>query len=155
MNNNKLMIGERLLLTLWVGSLWAIGYVAVPIVFFTLDDRHLAGNVAIHMFDAVRLISLVCGGVILIGLLFSTPGVPWHRNWRVWAVVMMLLLMAVSQFALQPLMESLRAGGIVEGTDTARQFGRLHGVASVLYLITSALGLMLVVFGLRRPSPDA
>ncbi len=149
--SNKVRVGERLLLTLWVGSLWAIGYVAVPIVFFTLDDRHLAGNVAINMFNAVRLISLVCGGVLLIDLLFSTQSVPWRRNWRIWAVLVMLFLIAVSQFILQPLMESIRAGGIVEGTKTAKQFGQLHGVASILYLITSLLGLMLVVFGLRRP----
>jgi len=148
---NKMLVGERLLLTLWVGSLWAIGYVAVPIVFFTLDDRHLAGNVAIHMFDAVRLISFICGGVLLIDLLLSTQSMAWRRNWRIWAVLVMLFLIAVSQFILQPLMESLRAEGIVEGTKAARQFGQLHGVASILYLITSLLGLMLVIFGLRRP----
>lgn len=153
--SNKARAGEQLLLTLWVGSLWAIGYVAVPVVFFTLDDRHLAGNVAINMFNAVRLISLICGGVLLIDLLFSTRPVPWRRNWRIWAVLVMLFLIGVSQFVLQPLMESLRAGGIVEGTKAAKQFGQLHGVASVLYLITSMLGLMLVVFGLRRPAAAA
>ena len=150
--NSKLIVGERLLLTLWVGSLWAIGYIAVPIVFFTLDDRHLAGTVALHMFNAVRIMGLVCGTALLIGLLFSTNDIPWRRNWRVWAVLVMLFLIAVSQFVLTPLMDSLRAEGLVEGSKTARQFGQLHGVASSLYLVTSLLGLMLVVFGLRRTS---
>jgi hypothetical protein len=152
--HNKLMIGERLLLTLWVGSLWAIGYIAVPIVFFTLEDRHTAGTVALHMFNAVRLIGLACGTVLLIDLLFTTHDIPWRRNWRLWAILMMLFLIAVSQFMLSPVMDSLRAEGLAEGSVSAKQFGQLHGVASSLYLVTSLLGLSLVVFGLRRGSPD-
>jgi hypothetical protein len=38
------LLGERLLLTLWVGSLFAIGYIAVPMAFATLDDVILAGQ---------------------------------------------------------------------------------------------------------------
>ena len=148
--NSKVMIGERILLTMWVGSLWAIGYVAVPIVFATLDDRHLAGEVAINMFNAVRIIGLLCGGVLLVDLLFSTQAEPWRRNWRIWVVLVMLFLLSVSQFILQPLMESLRAEGLTEGSEAAKQFGQLHGVASLLYLVTSLLGLVLVVFGVRR-----
>lgn len=150
--NNKVMIGERLLLTLWVGSLWSIGYIAVPILFVTLDDRHLAGTLALHMFNAVRLIGLVCGVTLLIDLLYSTRGVPWRRNWRIWAVIMMLFLIAVSQFVLSPVMDSLRATGLAEGSESARRFDQLHHVASFLYTITSLLGLALVVFGLRRDS---
>ncbi len=150
--NNKVMLGERLLLTLWVGSLWSIGYIAVPILFFTLDDRHLAGSLALHMFNAVRLIGMVCGAVLLIDLLLTTQEVPWLRNWRIWAVIIMLFLIAVSQFVLSPLMNALRAEGLAQGSESARQFDQLHGVASFLYTITSLLGLMLVVFGLRRSS---
>jgi len=150
--NNRVMIGERLLLTLWVGSLWSIGYIAVPILFFSLDDRHLAGSLALHMFNAVRLIGMVCGAALLVDLLFTTRDVPWRRNWRIWAVIMMLFLIAVSQFVLSPVMDSLRATGLAEGSESARRFDQLHHVASFLYTITSLLGLMLVVFGLRRTS---
>lgn len=152
--NNKLLIGERLLLTLWVGSLWAIGYVAVPILFFTLDDRHLAGTVAVNMFNAVRIIGMVCGGVLLVDLLFSTQAMAWRHNWRIWIILVMLFLLAVSQFILTPLMDSIRAGGLAAGSDAEKQFDQLHHVASLLYTITSLLGLVLVVFGVRRlPAP--
>jgi hypothetical protein len=39
-------------LTAWVGSLWAIGYLAVPILFHAQPDRQLAGMLAGQMFTA-------------------------------------------------------------------------------------------------------
>ena len=33
-------------ITLWVGGLWAIGYIAAPVLFSSLGDRQLAGVVA-------------------------------------------------------------------------------------------------------------
>ena len=60
-----LQYGEQLLVTLWVGSLWAIGYLAVPILFSTLDDRMLAGMLAGKMFTAVSFIGLGCGTALL------------------------------------------------------------------------------------------
>jgi hypothetical protein len=32
-------------ISLWVGGLWAVGYLAAPILFFSLDNRMLAGLV--------------------------------------------------------------------------------------------------------------
>ena len=46
--------GERLLLTLWVGSLWAIGYLAVPLAFATLDTQ-VAAEYAATLFYAVNI----------------------------------------------------------------------------------------------------
>ena len=39
-------ITERILLTLWVGGLWSVGYLAVPVLFHGLNDRRLAGMVS-------------------------------------------------------------------------------------------------------------
>ena len=54
MNNAGLLAGDRILLTLWVGSLWAIGYIAAPTLFATLEDRALAGTLAGAMFVRAR-----------------------------------------------------------------------------------------------------
>ena len=37
-----LAFAQRILLTAWVGGLWAIGYIAAPTLFATLDDRAMA-----------------------------------------------------------------------------------------------------------------
>jgi len=56
------------------------------------------------------------------------------------------------EFVLQPMMESLKLQGLVEGSDAKKQFGMLHGIASSLYLLESLLGLALVTVGLSTPS---
>jgi hypothetical protein len=40
-------------ISLWVGALWAIGYLAAPVLFAMLDDRAMAGRVAGVMFTYV------------------------------------------------------------------------------------------------------
>ncbi|HEY9151095.1 MAG TPA: DUF4149 domain-containing protein, partial [Gammaproteobacteria bacterium] len=56
-------VGERILLTLWVGGLWAIGFIAAPILFAVLEDRTLAGTLAGEMFRALAWLGLVCGSL--------------------------------------------------------------------------------------------
>lgn len=142
-----LRYAEALLITLWVGSLWAIGYLAVPILFATLDDRLLAGMLAGRMFTAVSYIGLACGGVLLLlGILRSSRII---SDRRVLLLALMLLMVALGEFLLQPAMAQLKAQGLVEGSDAMARFGMLHGVASLIYLVNSAAGLLLVLLSLR------
>lgn len=140
--------GEQLLLTLWVGSLWAIGYLAVPVLFATLDDRILAGMLAGKMFTLVSFIGLGCGaGLLIIALQASRRAV---RDPRVLLPVLMLVLVAVGEFVLQPMMAELKAQGLSEGSETAARFGMLHGLASLLYLVNSIGGLALLLLTVRQ-----
>jgi hypothetical protein len=143
-----LLISERILLTLWIGSLWAIGYIAAPSLFHVLDDRQLAGAAAGFLFHVVSYLGLVCGALLLIGAIYR-HGQRWLRSWRVWTLIIMLVLVALGEFVLQPAMAGLKAQGFVEDSAAASQFGRLHGMASGLYMVNSLLGLALVIGGLR------
>ena len=138
---------ERFLLTLWVGSLWAIGYIAAPVLFLTLPDRQLAGALAGRMFTVVSYLGLACGAVLLL-LAVLTAGRRWARSWRLWGLAGMLVLVGVGQFVLHPAMQRLKQIGLTG--QTAIQFGQLHEVAALLYGIASVLGLALVVFGPRH-----
>jgi len=141
---------EQVLLTLWVGGLWAIGYIAVPSLFYTLDDRRLAGELAGQMLQSIHVIGLVCGALLLIGLFYDL-GRQFFRQWRGWFLMAMLLLTVLAVFVLQPMMVDLKAQGpLIKGSDLAVSFGRLHGVASLLYLLSSLMGLALVAFSLRQ-----
>jgi hypothetical protein len=62
----------------------------------------------------------------------------------------MVLVIVIGEFVLQPMMAQLKETGLIKGSDAASQFGRLHGVASLLFLLNSLLGLALVVFGLEK-----
>ena len=137
------LVGERVLLTLWVGGLWAIGYIAAPTLFTLLDDKAVAGNLAGQMFHIISYIGLVCGSLLLVSLFLR-----YRFQWRVWLLVVMLILVASSEFIIQPMMEALKQQGLLEGSPTKKQFGILHGVASTIYLVVSLCGLSLVIFGL-------
>ncbi len=144
-------IGERILTSLWVGALWGIGYLAVPTLFASLDDRILAGMLAGKMFTTLSYLGLGVGAVLLAAQLMA-------RGWReprTALLVIMLGLVAVGEFGLQPMMAELKAQGLVPGSAQAAQFGRLHGVASILYLLNSLCGLGLIALGARAGRPSA
>lgn len=134
---------ERLLLTLWLGALWAIGYLAVPILFSALDDRAVAGMVAGKMFTAVSLLGLGCGGALL-ALWWRQLARPMRER-RIWLLLLMLLLVVIGEFVLQPQMAALKAEGLVEGGAALARFGMLHGIASLLYLLNALIGVALLL----------
>jgi hypothetical protein len=140
-------ITERILLTAWVGGLWAIGYLAAPVLFKILDDRRLAGELAGQMFKIIAIVGLICGSVLLISALIRN-GARWLRSWRGVALIVMLALVAIGLFVLQPMIQDVKALGLIEGSTQMRRFGMLHGISSLLYLLTSVCGLVLVASGL-------
>lgn len=152
MNPAWINAGERLLLTLWVGSLWAIGYLAAPTLFAVLDDRSLAGSLAGHMFRAVGIITIfVC--VILLLVTALRDGVRALRRWRAIVLWTAAGITALSLLVLQPAIHDLRAQGFAPGSEQAAQFGKMHGLSSALYLVVSVLGLALVIAGPRGEPP--
>ena len=137
------------LLTLWVGGQWAIGYLAVPVLFQMLEDRRLAGGLAGEMFTVMAYVGLVCGSLLMASLVYREGIAAW-RNWRLGVLALMLGLILVGEFGLHPQVAALRESGLAEGGEEAGRFARLHGLASMLYLVNSLLGLVLVTAGLRR-----
>ncbi len=138
-------ISEKILLTIWVGGMWAIGYIVAPVLFQMLD-KSVAGNVAGQLFSIVSYIGIFSAVALIINILvqqgFSL------RHWQLWTLIIMLLVIIIGQFILQPMMAELKAIGLSE--ENRAQFGRLHGVASVLFLMNSLAGLALVVSGLTK-----
>jgi len=130
--------GERVLLTFFVGSLWALGYIAVPVIFATLDDKTVAAGLAGRLFTVGGYVGLFVGALLL---MLRTLRCGLKSGWIV-ALVVALGLMAVVQFGLQPAIVAAQAAGT---TDT-ENFALLHRAASTLYLLVSVIGLGLVVF---------
>jgi MFS family permease len=133
-------------IALWVGGLWAIGYLAVPALFAELDDRMLAGRLAGIMFTAMAWVGLACGGYLL-AFLAARHGRPALRSLPFWLVVAMLLLTVAGHFGIQPVIAEIKLAAwprdVLEGA-LKQRFAFWHGVASVVYLIESLLGLVLV-----------
>jgi len=147
LNNQYLAYGEKILLTLWVGGLWFAGYVVAPVLFQMLD-KSTAGMVAGQVFTISSYLGLFCGGFLLLSLWFS-PAAEQRVGFRLWMIVAMLCIISIGQFLLTPMMAELKQTGIIEGSENATNFARLHGFSSILFLINSILGLVLIVVGIR------
>ena len=147
---NKLFVGERILLTLWVGGMWTIGFIVAPTLFATLgDDRQLAGSLAGQMFKIIYIVGLGVSLLLLVSLLIS-QGAQAFKQWRSWILTLALALIAIGFFVLQPAMQDLKTQGLLEGSEQALQFANLHKLSSTLYTVTCLCGLVLVAAGLRK-----
>jgi hypothetical protein len=138
-------------ITLWVGGLWAIGYIAAPVLFSSLGDRQLAGMVAGKLFSLIGWIGLGSAAYLLLFLLVRQGGQAF-KGAVFWLVFSMALLVAASQFGIQPLMAQLKADALpreVMASVLRDRFAAWHGISSILYLVQSLLGFWLVVWANR------
>lgn len=131
--------------TAWVGGLWGIGYLAVPILFYAQPDRQLAGMLAGQMFIALGYLGMACGSYLLIQHLMVTK----QRISKLqWIIVAMLLITLILHFGIQPMMADMKAQVLpldIMQSNLADSFKRWHGISSVLFLLQSLLGGYVVV----------
>lgn len=132
---------------LWVGGTWVTGYLSAPVLFQTLADRQLAGMLAGKMFTWMAYTGIVCAAYLLSYQLHQFGRAAWKQATFI-VTLAMLLLVLVAQFGIQPIMAELKAQALpleVMHSAQAGQFKILHGVSSILYLIQSLLGAVLLV----------
>ena len=137
---------DSIALTLWVGGLWAIGYLVAPTIFSTLADRQLAGLLAGKLFALIGWVGLCCATYLLFSMLFRLGGGALKRG-VFWLLVLLLALTAVSQFGIQPWLAQLKAEALpreVMESVLRDRFATWHGISSILYLVQSLLGVLLV-----------
>jgi len=133
--------------TFWVGGQWAIGFIVAPLLFARLPDRALAGLMAGRLFTLIAYIGIGCALYLLLFRL-ARFGANLFRQGFFWTVLLMLLLILVGEFGVQPILESLKAQALpkeVMASVFRDRFDTWHGVASGLYVIESVLGIALVV----------
>lgn len=131
---------------LWVGGMWAIGYLAAPTLFYHLDDRMLAGFLAGRMFTWIFVTGMVCGSWLLLHRLLRFGGAAFRQAFF-WIALVMLLLTLAQHFGIQPVMQQLKDQALPQDVMQSLfkdRFAAWHGVSSAVYLIESLLGLALV-----------
>lgn len=133
--------------TLWVGALWAVGFVVAPVLFATLTDRALAGQLAGKLFGLMAWIGIGCA-VYLIIYRLARFGASAFRRGVLWIVLLMLALVMAGEFGVQPIMAALKEQALpkqVMESVFRDRFAVWHGVSSGLYVIQSILGAVLVI----------
>jgi len=133
-------------ITLWVGGLWAVGYLVAPALFYNLDDHMLAGILAGKMFSRIAWVGLVCGSWLLLFRLNRFGGAVLKQGFF-WIVLTMLILTVAQEFGIQPIMQQIKDQAMPKDVMESLfrdRFATWHGISSVVYLIESLLGLALV-----------
>lgn len=137
--------------SLWTGGLWSIGYLAVPTLFHAQPDRQLAGELAGHLFETLGYIGLLCGSYLLLLRWRALQEAVLHD--ALFRVVMLMLLIDIGQlFVIQPEMATLKSQALpldVMHSTEASRFGLWHAVSSILYLLQSLAGLVLLILQFR------
>ena len=130
-----------LLAALWWGSLGAIGFLAVPLLFVYLPTPAMAGSMAARLFAAQTWVSVVCCVLLL---LVSRPKGDvtlylWAREATLFIVFGLLLALLV-QFGVAPRI-------------VARQDLRLwHSVGTLMYALQWGCALATLWHTLRGPT---
>ncbi len=137
---------QRIVLTLWIGGLWTVGYLVAPVLFHQLQNPQLAGTIAGELFTLMSWFGLASALILVVIYSFLD-----REKWRFLVILFIAILIAANLFYLSPEIVELRhlAGGAIEkGTGIHSRFAMLHGIASGMYLLVSLLGLLLVI---RQP----
>jgi uncharacterized membrane protein YidH (DUF202 family) len=115
----------------WGGSIAAIGFVAAPTLFASLE-RAEAGRVVARLFEIDAYVGLAAGAVLLMLARRDADATRPPGSSR-FSVELMLVLAALfcivaGHFAVQPMIESARRG------EAGPSFAVLHGVATAFFV---------------------
>jgi hypothetical protein len=135
-----------ILLVMWVGSLLALGAIAAPVLFSALGDKQLAGMLAGKMFVIGAWVGMGAGFFLLLYRLVR-EGAAALKTWFFWLVLLMLLLTLAGHFGVQPILQNLKDQALplaVMHSVFADRFAQWHGVSRILWILQSALGVVLI-----------
>lgn len=135
-----------LIVALWAGALWMTG-LAAYILFDTLPDRQLAGNLAGKLFTVVSYIGLA-SALYLLAHQWLTLGKGALHNSFFKIILLMLLLTLIGHFGIQAILQNLKTQALpleVMKSSHASQFGMWHGIAGLLYALECILAIFMVL----------
>lgn len=133
--------------TAWVGGMCVVGYLVTPVLFQGIPDKALAGVVAGKIFSVMAIMGMVCA-VYLLLYQFMRQGKQVLRQVVFWLVLVMLLFTLLGHFGIQPLLADLKTQALpayVMESLFADRFKFWHGAASVIFLVQSLLGAVLLL----------
>lgn len=128
------------LVAFWAGSLWSVCAVVAPSLFVTLDDRHLAGQLAGRLFHLEMMIGIATGAALLALAQFSKILLP--ARGLVWVAA---LLPVAGTLVVGPFMAQARAAGHLS------LFALLHGLSAGCFLM-AAVALVAFVWKFSPPA---
>jgi hypothetical protein len=141
-----------MIVTLWVGSLWTMGFLIAPALFRILPDRMQAGALAGRLLSVVAYTGLACAACLLLLALTRLQNAGMSRSF-LGVILAMAVLTVVGEFGIQPILSGLKAEAApldVMHSALRDRFAAWHGISSGVYVLNCVLGVALVVLQHRR-----
>ena len=130
-----------MLAALWWGSLTALGFLVVPMLFTHLPSPAAAGQMAARLFTAQTWLSIACAMFLL--LIYNQKGSETQdirARAAITLIVTGLLLAVLVEFGLSPRIVSARADGgnlkLLHGLGSAMYFGQWLCAGFALWVLT-------------------
>jgi hypothetical protein len=136
----------KLLIALWVGSLWWMIVVA-NVIFDKVPTSYLAGLIAGQLFEYLSYFSLVVLTFVMLRL-FKGEGWRVVKNFLFWISLFILFIVLMNLFGIKPFLEALKIQALpkeVMESIFADRFSLWHGISSIAYLIHSLLATFLML----------
>ena len=136
----------KLLIALWVGSLWWMIVVA-NVIFDKVPTSFLAGLIAGQLFEYLSYFSLVVLTFVMFRL-FKGEGWRVVKNSLFWISLLILFIVLMNLFGIKPFLETLKIQALpkeVMESIFADRFSLWHGISSIAYLIHSLLATFLML----------
>ena len=136
----------KLLIALWVGSLWWMIVVA-NVIFGKVPTSYLAGLIAGQLFEYLSYFSLVVLTFVMFRL-FKGEGWRVVKNSLFWISLFILFIVLMNLFGIKPFLEALKIQALpkeVMESIFADRFSLWHGISSIAYLIHSLLATFLML----------
>lgn len=143
------------LVAFWIGGIVVLGLIVAPAVFVVLETRDpiagraLAGLVFGDVFGRFQQMAWFLGGglLALLGIRAALGPRPRRLAVQIWLVLSMVTASAYSGLILGPRIDVLRGetattmATLPDDDPRKMEFGRLHGLANGLMLLTLVAGL--------------
>lgn len=150
---------QYLVLTLWVGAMFAFGALYAPVLFRSLPSRDSAGAIAGETLARIDTLGLVAGGILVLVTILQAidPSVRWPVDLgRIILAAVMLALVIVSSVSVRPRVTAVRQqmGKPIDefaADDPLRvEYNRHHRLSRLLFSINLLLGVGLIALSALR-----
>lgn len=150
---------QYLVLTLWVGAMFAFGALYAPVLFRSLPSRDQAGAIAGETLARIDTVGLVAGGILVLVTLLQA--IDPTRSWpidlgRIIVAVVMLALVILNTVSVRQRINAIRQqmGKPIDefpADDPLRvEYNKNHRISRMLFSVNMLLGVGLIVLSSLR-----
>lgn len=150
---------QYVLLSLWVGAMFAFGALYAPVLFRSLSSRDQAGAIAGETLARIDALGLVTGGIMAVITVLQTIDAGWQALdlGRLLTAALMLALVVFSSVTVRQRLNAIRQqigrpiDELPQDDPQRVEYGKQHRLSRLIFSVNMFLGALLIVLSALRP----